>query len=162
MESGELGFIERIRVYPTKGEKGKELSEARLVENLGVEGDFHAADSGHIKPNARQLTLMFAADEGETAEKGLCSARFKENITIKSCLKRCNAPFSSPFLSPGMRLAIGEAIIEISAETKHCHEECPLSRAGKRCSLAGKNLFARVLKSGIIHAEDRIEITPGE
>jgi len=156
MESGELGFIERIRVYPAKGEKGKELSEARLFENLGVEGDFHAAGGDHLKPNARQLTFMFAADESKNSAKGtgLCTARFKENITIK----RCNAPFPSLCLGSGTRLAIGEAILEISAETKRCHEECPLFQAGERCSLAGKNLFANVLKGGIIHAGDRIEI----
>ena len=151
MESGELGFIERIKIYPAKGEKGKEPAEARLIENLGVEGDCYA------KGGDRQVTLMFADDEDKTTEKGLCTARFKENITIK----KCNAPFSSPFFSPGTRLTIGgEAILEISAETKHCHEECPIFRAGNRCSLAGKNLFARVLKSGLIHVGDRIETAP--
>lgn len=137
-------------LYPAKGEAGKELTEARLVENSGIEGDCYA------KGGERQITLMFAdnGDESSTKEKGLCSARFKENILIKfpENGKRCQ----SPFLGSGARLAVGEAILEISGETKNCHEECPLFQAGKRCSLAGQNLFAKVVKSGIIHTGDGV------
>ena len=152
MESGKSGIIEKIKVYPAKGEKGKDLAEARLIENLGIEGDYYA------KGGDRQITLMFAEDEGgnKTAEKGLCTARFKENITIKS--RPAEAEGQASFLNPGTRLAMGDAILEISGETKHCHEECPLFRAGKRCSLAGMNLFAKVIKSGLIHVGDKIEI----
>ena len=153
MSNEKLGVIEKIRVYPAKGEKGKEPVEARLIENLGVEGDCYA------KGGDRQITLMFTNDEdgNKTAEKGLCAARFKENITIKRF--PTSAGDRPPFLSSGTHLAIGEALLEISGETKHCHEECPLFQAGKRCSLAGLNLFARVLKSGIVHVGDRIDLT---
>ena len=143
MGSREWGRIEKIKVYPAKGEAGKELAEARLIENSGLEGDYYA------KGGERQISLLFVEDSGTAnavKEKGLCTPRFKENISI-----RCQAPFS------GARLAVGEAMLEISSETKHCHEECPLYQAGKRCSLAGKNLFAKVIKGGIIRVEDEVE-----
>ena len=139
-------MIEKITCYPAKGEVGKELSEARLIENHGLEGDFHAG-SGE-----RQLSLLFAETrEALTAqkEKGLCFSRFKENLTI-------HGQASNTF-RPGAVFAAGEAILEITAESKRCHEECSLFEAGKQCPLAGRSLFAKVLKSGVIHAGDTIE-----
>jgi MOSC domain-containing protein YiiM len=156
--SEELGIIEKITIYPAKGEAGKELAEARLVKDLGVEGDCYA------KGGERQITLMFAdnGDESNTKEKGLCSARFKENILIKFPEDGKRRPAKAedwpPFLSPGTRLAMGEAVLEMSGETKHCHEECPLFQAGKRCFLAGQNLFARVAKNGVIRTGDGVNI----
>ena len=146
------GTVERIMVYPAKGEAGRELDEGRFVENLGLEGDFHA------KGGERQISLLFAESrEQETAskERGLCFSRFSENITIRG--------LSSPALTPGTRLSAGEAVLEISGVTKHCHEECALYEAGKRCSFAGLNLFAKVLKSGVIRVGERIEsLTPSQ
>jgi len=138
------GIIERIRTYSEKGAEGKDLTEGRLIENLGLEGDFHA------KGGERQISLLFSEDSGQTIvikEKGLCFLRFKENIAIRGIER----------VDPGMRLAAGEAVLEITGETKHCHAECSLFEAGKRCSLAGQSLFAKVVKSGIIRPGDKIE-----
>ena len=133
------GIIESIKQYSTKGDAGKELTEAHLIENSGLEGDFHAAGGD------RQLTLLIAETKEqitEQKEKGLCFSRFKENITIRG--------IDPNALQPGTRLVLGEAAITITGETKHCHKECPLFEAGKRCPLAGLSLFARVIKSGTI------------
>ena len=136
--------------YPQKGAGGIELNEGRLIENLGLEGDRHA------KGGERQVSLLFVENPEKTtdskpgAEKGLCFERFKENIAI-----RRQSPFSE-YAAPGARLAAGEAVLEITGETKHCHEECTLFEAGKRCSLAGRNLFAKVVKSGVIRTGDGI------
>ena len=145
------GIIERIKVYPVKGEAGKELAEARLIENLGLEGDRHA------KGGERQISLLLSEyREQITNEKeaGLCFTRFKENIRIRS--------LDPAAIQPGIRFAAGEAeqhvVLEITGETKHCHEECALYEAGKPCSLAGLNLFARVLKSGVIRIGDEVSL----
>ena len=151
MRNEELGIIERIRIFPAKGDKGIDLAEARLIENLGIEGDFHTKAGDSEKPDARQISLQFTGNgesENAQAEMGLCNRRFKGNITIK---RR-----QTSFLA-GTRFTAGEAVLEISGETKRCHEECPLFREGKTCSLAGTNLFARVIKGGIIRIGDRLE-----
>ena len=139
------GTIERITAYPEKGAAGTDLAEARLVENSGLEGDFHA------KGGERQLSLLFAESRDQIAgqkEKGLCFSRFKENISIR---------FLDPAsLKPGVRVDAGDAVLEITGETKHCHEECGLYSAGKTCPLAGKSLFAKVLKSGVIRIGGRV------
>ena len=145
------GVIERIRAYPEKGAAGTELDEAWLVENSGLEGDYHA--SGQLFGGGeRQLSLFLSESREqmmEAKEKGLCFLRFRENITLRG--------LAAAALKPGSRLAAGEAVMEITGETKRCHEECALYEAGKRCSLAGLSLFAKVLKGGVIRVGDRIE-----
>ena len=139
------GIIEGIKVYSAKGEAGKELTEARMIEGMGLEGDFHAAGG------ERQLSLRFSgtsAPEGAAAEKGLCFSRFRENIAIRG--------IDPGTVRPGARFAAGEADFEITGETKHCHEECVLFQEGKPCSLAGLNLFAKVIKGGVIRVGDQI------
>ena len=139
------GIIERIRAYPEKGAAGTELPEGRLIENLGLEGDFHA------KGGERQISLLLIESREQIAdskERGLCFSRFSENIAIRG--------LGITALTPGKRLSAGEAVLEITGETKHCHEECTLYEAGKHCPLAGQSLFARVVKSGIVRVGDRI------
>ena len=140
------GKIEKIIAYPAKGTSGTELAEARLVENSGLEGDFHA-DGGD-----RQLSLLFAESrEAAGLEgQGLCLKRFKENLSIRGLV--------SPDVKPGTRLSAGETLLEITGEIKHCHEECTLFKEGKRCPLSGLNLFARVVKGGFVHVGDSVQV----
>jgi len=141
------GTIERVKVYAVKGDAGREIPEARLIENLGLEGDRHA------KGGERQISLLLSECRDQMPaqnEQGLCFSRFRENISIR---------FLDPAaIKPGIHLEIGEArrqaVLEITGETKRCHEECALYEAGRPCSLAGLNLFAKVLKSGVIRVGD--------
>ena len=141
------GVIERIKVYPAKGEAGREAAEASFIENFGLEGDHHA------KGGERQISIL--VEEAGQGEKGLCHSRFKENLAVRGL-----APSA---LRPGIRLEAGEAeqrvVLEITGETKHCHERCSLREAGKSCSLAGLNLFAKVLKSGVIRVGDGVSVS---
>ena len=157
------GIVENIRAYSAKGEAGRELAEARFTENMGLEGDFHATGGD------RQVSLLFAESRDRLTEqkgnglkiRGLCFSRFRENITVRG--------LTPAALVPGARLEAGEGVcaengvsikssvvLEITGETKRCHAECSLYEAGKPCPLAGRSLFARVLKSGIIRIGDRV------
>jgi len=135
-----IGVIERIRSFPEKGSKGLELAEGRLIENLGLEGDFHA------KGGERQISILFT--EPEQDEQSFCLSRFKENIKI-----RLPEP---AVVQAGTRLKLGEAVLEITEETKHCYKECSLYAEGKLCSLAGLSLFAKVLQGGTIRVGDSV------
>ena len=152
-------IIERIRIYPAKGEAGIELDEGQFIENLGLDGDWRAGDRGHrthgSRSGSRSVSILFAESRElmENSEiKGLCFHRYKENLTL-----RCMAEYQqneTSMLKPGVRLEAGEAILEITSETKRCHEECVLHRAGERCPLAGRNFFARVLRGGFVRVGD--------
>lgn len=164
------GIIERITIYTAKGDAGKDVSEGRFIGNLGLEGDFHATGG------ERQISLLFlesresAADMATAAdtkmgaeEKGLCLSRFKANLAIRGLASgpaRGTRQKPAAGLPPGARLLAGEAELEITGETKHCHEGCARYEAGNPCALAGLNLFARVAKGGVIRAGDRVESVP--
>jgi len=136
------GSIKRLRIFPEKGSSGLELAEGRLIENIGLEGDYHA------KGGERQISLLFA--ETEQNGQGLCFNKFKENINIS---------FVKPVaVKAGTRLETGETVLEITGEIKHCYKECHLYVSGKLCSLIGPCLFAKVLKSGTIRVGDRVYI----
>ena len=139
------------------------MTEGHLIKDLGLEGDYHA------KGGDRQISLLFteALNKIDKIEKiedkhkeGLCLSRFKENIAIRGIKSA----------KPGMRLSFGDAslgaardttrgaALEITGEIKHCHEACSLYDVGKSCPLAGMNLFAKVVQSGLIRAGDSIGI----
>jgi MOSC domain-containing protein YiiM len=154
--------IEKIMAYSGKEEAGRELAEARLIENMGLEGDCHA------KGGERQISLILAEtlrqlndfpSKGQNVNghsvRGLCSSRFRANISISGIAP---ASGSRDGMSAGQCLEAGEAVLEIAGETKRCYNECPLYKEGKTCVLAGKNLFARVLKSGVIRPGDDVRI----
>jgi cyclic pyranopterin phosphate synthase len=142
------GSVERIRVFPAKGEAGIELNEGKFIKDQGLEGDYHA------KGGDRQVSLYFThenrADPNPAAIK-LCHSRYNENITI--------ARIDDAVIKSGMLLSSGDVVLEITAETKRCYEECELFKTGETCSLAGLNLFARILKGGIIGVGDKIKLT---
>jgi cyclic pyranopterin phosphate synthase len=147
------GIIETIKVYSAKGTPGEKLSEARLNENLGLEGDFHA------RGGDRQVSLLCAETRDmiiQQKERGLCFSRYRENITIRG--------LNLEMLRSGARLEAGgvsaekSVVLEITGETKSCHRECSLYEEGKRCPLSGMSLFAKVIKGGILRAGDRITV----
>jgi MOSC domain-containing protein YiiM len=138
------GTIIRLTRYAGKGVPGETLQCARLRAGLGMEGDCHA------QGGERQISLLpLEARQwmDARAEPGLCFRRYKENILF-------DGPAS---LAPGTRLRAGEAALEISARGKECFEECPLFRKERRCVLAGRNLFARVIRGGVARPGDRLE-----
>ena len=140
-------IIECIRIYQVKGNTGIEKDEAHLIKNLGIDGDLHAIGGD------RQISILAAETRekiAESKEKGLCFSRFKENFTIHGIDPRT--------LKPEVQLSAGDAIIEITGETKRCHKECSLYEAGKNCPLTGMSLFAKVIKSGIIRKNDQAVI----
>jgi len=138
-----IARVEKITIFPEKGKEGRVLQECRFIKNLGLEGDYHAVGGD------RQISILFVEKRElllEEKEKGLCFSRFKENISIRGLEKAL----------PGTKLAAGETVLEITEEIKHCHDDCPLYDKNKPCSLAGLNLFAKVVKDGFIRVGDRI------
>lgn len=140
------GIVTGIVRYTEKGKAGTPLQSAMLRQGAGMEGDLHA-DGGE-----RQISLlsrMAGQWMREQAEPGLCFARFKENLTLD------NIPMER--LNVGTRLKAGDAVLEISAESKHCHPECQLFSKGRVCRISTESLFAKVAQSGSIRLGDKIE-----
>lgn len=140
------GTVKKLTRYANKGQPGEALRSIRLIEDLGMEGDFYA------KGGSRQISLLSEEDRqwmAAQSEPGLCFARYRENILFEY--------LPPALLVPGIRLKIGEALLEISAEAKHCFEQCSLSGSGRRCALAGRSIFACVIQGGTVSIGDTIE-----
>jgi cyclic pyranopterin phosphate synthase len=143
--------------YRAKAEPGESLSEMKLVEGLGIEGDFHQGGT-------KQISLLSAETrrwiEAQT-EKGLCFARFRENILVAGL---------PDDLETGALLSVGDAVLRITAKGKQCYGDCPFfsfsnlsfSNNGTPCRLSGRTMFAAVEQGGIIRVGDAVSLVGGE
>ena len=139
------GTIIRLTRYTAKDIPGETLESARLVADMGMEGDFYA------QGGERQISFLFTEDrqwmEAQT-EPGLCFSRYKENILLDG--------IPPAALTPGVRLAVGNSVLEISDTPKRCFTECRLFSRGQTCALSKRQLFAKVIRSGLVQTGDRV------
>jgi len=136
----------RLTRYRAKGVQGETAQAARFLAGLGMEGDFRAAGG------ERQVSLLSRGGRewmDAQTERGLCFGRYKENILLDA------GPAFAP--APGARLSMGEAVLEISGAAKRCFGECPLRAREPACVLAGRSLFAKVVRGGIVRTGDCAE-----
>ena len=141
-----MGLVEAINLSVSKGKTVCLEGPGRFIEGFGLEGDRHGGKE------KRQVSL-FGRDSirrmEEIGAKGLCSARFNENI-ITADIRLFELPV-------GTRLKIGETIQEISQVGKKCFG-CEISSAEGQCPLADEVVFTAVIKGGVVKAGDPIEV----
>ncbi len=136
-----------VSVSATKGVKKDNVSQARVMENFGLEGDAHAGD-WH-----RQVSLLALESIDKMRRRGLDlkPGDFAENLTTQD--------IDIPKLPVGTRLAIGpEVVLEVTQIGKACHHGCAIKQAVGDCVMPREGIFARVLKGGIIQPNDIIEV----
>ena len=136
--------------YHKKGEPGAPLSEMKLLEGLGVEGDFHQGVERQVSFLSAEVRRWMEA-QTEKTEKGLCFGRFRENILIEGL------PLED--LGNGCLLTVGDAVLRISMHNKLCYDECSLFSQGKPCRLSGSAAFAVVERGGTVRIGDLVSMT---
>jgi molybdopterin adenylyltransferase len=139
--------IVAVSISATKGVKKDNVPQAMILENYGLEGDAHAGD-WH-----RQVSLLAVESIDKMRRRGLelNPGDFAENITTRG--------IDLPNLPIGTRLRLGnEVILEVTQIGKACHHGCAIKQAVGDCVMPREGIFARVLKGGIIHPNDIIEI----
>ena len=140
-----------------------------LLEDLGVEGDYHAgkfvrhrylAKKHPTRRNMRQVLIVDATAYRELEQTGIaiCPGSMGENITVEG--------IAIMELAEGTRLIIGEAVVEITEVRKPCVQLNDINpkllkavtalEDGKRVYKAG--IMTRVLQSGWVKAGDRIAL----
>jgi MOSC domain-containing protein YiiM len=126
--------------------KAEEKQEIDLIKDFGPEGDAYGG------PGERQITLLGFDDKKileKDREKGICIKRFVPNLTISG---------SSKELIKGKRYSLGDCEIQISNESKKCHEGCPLREEKNRiCLLPSTARFASIIKSGHVSIKNEIQ-----
>lgn len=141
------GMVVSVNLSRSKSVRKKSVPEAVLIENLGLEGDAHAA------PGIRQVSLLALESIDKMRKMGLAvmPGDFAENITTS------NLDLAS--LPVGTILEVGEGILlEVTQIGKTCHTRCAIFRQVGQCVMPEEGIFARVLKGGKIKAGDKINV----
>jgi MOSC domain-containing protein YiiM len=145
------------------------VDEVRLIEDWGVEGDYHAgkfvrhrylAKKDPTQPNLRQVCIVNAAAFAALRETDLQirPGMMGENITVEGV--------AIMQLAIGTRLSIGEALVEVAEVRIPCKQLNGIAvgllkavsqqQQGEKVYLAG--MMARVLADGRVRAGDMVSI----
>jgi MOSC domain-containing protein YiiM len=158
----DAGTLEGIVVRPDHGQRVEPASVAVSAAG-GLEGDHWArgcwrtTEDGQPHPDV-QICIMSARCIGLIAVERSNWAAAGDNLFIDMDLTPENLP-------PGQRLALGSAVLEITAEPhngcksfveRYGREACAFvnSREGKRYRLRG--IYARVVQDGVIAVGDKV------
>lgn len=139
-----MPIIKAVCISKDRGQK-TEISEIKLIKDLGVEGDYHARGGN------RQVSLLAAESIQKMKDKGLKleHGAFGENIVTEG--------LNLLSLKIGQKLKISEAEIEISKIGKECPERCAIYYAAGDCIMPREGIFAKVLRGGKVKAGDKIQ-----
>ena len=140
------GKVVSVNISLKKGEKKVPVSFAELRENHGIVGDAHAGD-WH-----RQVSLLAEESIDKMRRLGLDvdPGAFAENITT-SGLDLVSLPI-------GTRLAIGEALVEVTQIGKECHTRCAIYHQAGDCVMPKEGIFAKVLRGGAVQAGYEVRV----
>jgi MOSC domain-containing protein YiiM len=147
MQTNRQGTIHAVSVSDRKGVVKKNVPQARLVVERGLEGDAHA--EGGI----RQVSLLSISSIGKMLAAGaqVSPGDFAENLTV--------AGLDVMHLPVGARLKVGaEALLEITQIGKACHHGCAIRQLVGDCVMPREGVFARVLTGGLVKPGDVIEV----
>lgn len=142
------GKVLAVNISGKKGEKKSSIGCGIFLENLGLENDAHA-QAGII----RQVSLLAKESIDKIRAKGLDvhHGDFAENLTIEG--------IDLPSLPIGTRLKVGrDVLLEVSQIGKVCQNRCSIFYAIGDCVMPREGIFAKVLSSGAIKVDDKIEI----
>jgi MOSC domain-containing protein YiiM len=139
--------VEAVCISPKKGIVKREVGEAVLREDWGIEDDAHAG-KWH-----RQVSLL-AGESIDGVRETLPTLRngaFAENIITRG--------LDLTAIQVGDRLRVGDTVIlEITQIGKKCHNDgCAIKKATGDCIMPKEGLFARVVCGGNVRNGDRIQ-----
>ncbi|MEN6327403.1 MAG: MOSC domain-containing protein [Syntrophomonas sp.] len=141
------GSLFSICISPERGQLKKEVAQAKVIENHGIENDGHAGDWG------RQITCLnyasvLKANQEHNLKVG--PGEFAENLLIDG--------LDLVSIGVGGRIKIGsEVILEVSQIGKEDHPSVVTRTLGVTL-LPYEGLFCRVIKGGEMKKGDPVEV----
>jgi len=130
-----------------KGEKKRPVEKARVIEDLGIEGDAHAGFAH------RQVSLLAIESIEKIRSRGLDAkpGDFAENITTEG-IELASLPL-------GTRLSIGDGVeLEVTQIGKECHDRCAIFKQVGDCVMPREGIFTKVIRGGEIRSGERGEV----
>ncbi len=141
------GRVIAVNISPDKGMRKKNIGQANLLVDFGIEGDAHGG-KWH-----RQVSLLAMESIEKMRQKGLDvgPGDFAENITTEN-IDLVSLPI-------GTKLKIGdEALGEVTQIGKECHHGCAIRQQAGDCVMPREGIFIKVLRGGTVKVGDKIEI----
>lgn len=131
-----------VNISSAKGRKKTPVDSIALAEDHGIVGDAHAGD------RLRQVSLLAIESIEKMRRMGLAleAGDFAENVTTRG--------IELPSLPLGARVALGEAVIEVTQIGKECHERCAIYETAGDCIMPREGIFARVVRGGTVRPGD--------
>ncbi len=141
-----VGKVIAVCISREKGERKTPVAAVELRENHGVIGDGHAGE-WH-----RQVSLLAMESIAKMQQLGLAvgAGDFADNVTTEG--------IDLPALPIGSRLAIGEAVLEVTQIGKECHTRCAIYYQAGDCVMPKEGIFAKVVQGGVVTPQDAVEV----
>ena len=136
----------------TKGISKSPASSVLLKLNYGIVGDAHAGEN-----TAREISLLSidSINSMNISDHNFKPGGFAENFTTSG--------INLVVLPVGTFLQVGEeVVIQITQIGKQCHSGCAIFKEVGKCVMPKEGVFARVIKEGVVKAEDTIQIIGSE
>jgi len=141
------GRVVAVSVSDKKGVVKHNVPEAHLLVEHGLAGDAHA------EGGKRQVSLLAleSIEKMRAAGADVNPGDFAENITTQG--------IAVDALPIGTHLKIGEeAELVVTQIGQACHKGCAIRDLVGDCIMPREGIFARVIKGGMVHPGDIIEV----
>ena len=141
-----MGKVLAICISEKKGTLKNEISEAKFIEDFGIENDAHAG-KWH-----RQVSLLEFNKIDEFRKKGanVDFGAFGENIVLEG--------IELHTLPIGQLIKIGDVLLEVTQIGKKCHDKCQIYYQVGECIMPKNGIFTKVLKGGKVKVGDECNL----
>ncbi len=137
-----MGKVLAICISEKKGTLKNEISEAKFIEDFGIENDAHAG-KWH-----RQVSLLEFNKIDAFRKKGanVDFGAFGENLVVEG--------IELHTLPIGQLIQIGDVLLEVTQIGKKCHDKCQIYYQVGECIMPKNGIFTKVLKGGRVKVGD--------
>ena len=141
-----MGIVAAVCLSEKKGTRKRGVPSALLIVDHGLENDAHAGN-WH-----RQVSLLSLEKIEDFRKRGaiVTFGDFGENLVVSG--------IDFVTLPVGTRLAVGEALLEITQIGKECHTHCAIYHAMGECIMPTQGVFAKVLHGGGVSEGDTMTV----
>ena len=141
-----MGKVLAICISEKKGTLKNEISEAKFIEDFGIEND------GHAGKWHRQVSLLEFNKIDEFRRKGanVNFGEFGENLVVQG--------IELHPLPIGQLIQLGDVILEVTQIGKKCHDKCQIYYQVGECIMPKNGIFTKVIKGGRVKVGDECNL----